>query len=48
MSDKCPICPLIAILYVKGKGRIMNGEYQKINEISKRTATTDLTELVSQ
>jgi ATP-dependent DNA helicase RecG len=35
-----------AILYVKEKGRITNSEYQKLNEVSKPTATRDLSELV--
>jgi ATP-dependent DNA helicase RecG len=35
-----------AVLYVREKGRITNKEYQKINNISKRTATNDLSELV--
>jgi ATP-dependent DNA helicase RecG len=35
-----------AVLYVKEKGKITNSEYQAINEISRRTATTELTELV--
>lgn len=35
-----------AVLYVKEKGKITNSEYQVINEISRRTATTELTELV--
>jgi ATP-dependent DNA helicase RecG len=34
-----------AMLYVKEKGRITNAEYQKINKISKRTATNDFMEL---
>jgi ATP-dependent DNA helicase RecG len=34
-----------AVLYVKAKGEITNAEYQKINKISKRTATNDLMEL---
>jgi ATP-dependent DNA helicase RecG len=34
-----------AMLYVKEEGRITNAEYQKINKISKRTATNDLMEL---
>jgi ATP-dependent DNA helicase RecG len=34
-----------AVLYVKEKGKITNSEYQEINEISKRTATTELIEL---
>jgi ATP-dependent DNA helicase RecG len=37
-----------AVLYVKEKGKITNNEYQAINSVSKRTATNDLTELVSQ
>ncbi|MCD4679192.1 MAG: transcriptional regulator, partial [Bacteroidales bacterium] len=37
-----------AILYIKEKGKINNGEYQKINNISNRTATRDLTELVER
>ncbi|MDR1973643.1 MAG: putative DNA binding domain-containing protein [Bacteroidales bacterium] len=36
-----------AVLYVKEKGKITNSEYQNINEVSKRTATNDLSELVS-
>lgn len=35
-----------AVLYVKEKGRITNKEYQEINQVSKRTATNDLAELV--
>ena len=35
-----------AVLYVKEKGRITNSEYQKLNEVSKPTATRDLSELV--
>jgi ATP-dependent DNA helicase RecG len=35
-----------AVLYVREKGKITNGEYQTINNISKRTATNDLSELV--
>ncbi|GHV45922.1 ATP-dependent DNA helicase [Bacteroidia bacterium] len=35
-----------AVLYVKEKGKITNSEYQAINEISRRTATTELAELV--
>jgi ATP-dependent DNA helicase RecG len=37
-----------AVLYVKEKGRITNSEYQALNNISKRTATNDLTELVTK
>jgi ATP-dependent DNA helicase RecG len=35
-----------AVLYVKEKGRITNGEYQEINEISDRTASREISELV--
>jgi ATP-dependent DNA helicase RecG len=35
-----------AVLYVKEKGRITNSEYQAINDVSKRTATNDLLELL--
>jgi ATP-dependent DNA helicase RecG len=35
-----------AVEYVKGKGKITNKEYQKINEISNKTATYELKELV--
>lgn len=35
-----------AVLYVKGKGRITNKEYQELNSVSKRTATNDLSALV--
>jgi ATP-dependent DNA helicase RecG len=34
-----------AVLYVKEKGKVTNSEYQEINGISKRTATSELTEL---
>lgn len=37
-----------AVLYVKEKGKITNKEYQEINEVSKRTATNDLAELVNE
>jgi ATP-dependent DNA helicase RecG len=37
-----------AVLYVKEKGKITNAEYQKINEISKRTAAYELVELVEK
>jgi len=37
-----------AVLYVKEKGRITNSEYQKINDISKRTAAYELVELVEK
>jgi ATP-dependent DNA helicase RecG len=35
-----------AMLYVRKNGKITNKEYQKINQISNRTATSDLKELV--
>ena len=35
-----------AVLYAKEKGKITNSEYQKLNVISRRTATRDLNELV--
>jgi len=35
-----------AMLYVKEKGKITNAVYQTINNVSKRTATNDLSELV--
>ena len=37
-----------AVLYVREKGKITNKEYQEINQISNRTATTDLKELVEK
>lgn len=37
-----------AVLYAKANDRITNSDYQKINDISKRTATNDLTELVEK
>lgn len=33
---------------MKSKGKIINAEYQEINNVSKRTATNDLTELVTK
>ena len=35
-----------AIFYLKERGKITNSEYQKLNNISKRTATNDLADLV--
>ncbi len=35
-----------AVLFAKGK--ITNSDYQKLNDVSKRTATTELTELVEK
>jgi len=37
-----------AVIYVKEKGRITNKEYQDLNEISKRTASRDLDDLVEK
>jgi predicted HTH transcriptional regulator len=37
-----------AVLYVKEKGEITNGTYQKLNNVSKRTATTELTALTQK
>lgn len=37
-----------AIMYVKEKGKITNKEYQEINQVSKRTSTSELTDLVSK
>ena len=37
-----------AVLYVKENNRVSNKEYQSINNVSKRTATNDLTELVDK
>jgi ATP-dependent DNA helicase RecG len=35
-----------AVLYVKEKGKITNSDYQKLNNCSRNTASTDLMELV--
>ncbi|NEW78125.1 MAG: transcriptional regulator [Gelidibacter sp.] len=37
-----------AVLFVKEKGKITNSDYQELNSISKRTATTELSELVEK
>ncbi len=37
-----------AMLYTKEKGKISNKEYQELNNISKRTATNELTELTGK
>ena len=37
-----------AVLYVKAKGRITNGEYQNINECSRNTASSELNDLVNK
>lgn len=36
-----------AVLFVKEKRKITNSEYQELNNVSKRTATNELTELVN-
>ena len=35
-----------AVLYMKDRGKITNSEYQTLNNVSKRTSTNDLSELV--
>jgi ATP-dependent DNA helicase RecG len=37
-----------AVLYIKRQGKITNSEYQKLNNVSKATATRDLTELTEK
>lgn len=37
-----------AVLFVKDRKKITNSDYQVLNEISKRTATTELTELTNK
>jgi len=37
-----------AVLYVVENKKITNGEYQKLNNISRRTETDELTELTSR
>ena len=37
-----------AVLFAKENGEITNSDYQKITSVSKRTATSDLTELVDR
>jgi len=37
-----------AILFVRKNGRITNTEYQSINSVSKRTASNELSDLVSK
>jgi len=37
-----------AVLYAKDKVKITNSDYQTLNDISKRTATTELTELAEK
>ena len=37
-----------AIIFNKEKGKISNSEYQELNNVSKATATRDLSELVEK
>lgn len=37
-----------AVMYIKEKGKITNTAYQRLNAVSKRTATRDLTELTNK
>jgi ATP-dependent DNA helicase RecG len=37
-----------AIIFILGRGRISNSEYQALNKVSKATATRDLSELVEK
>lgn len=37
---------LKGVLFIQDKGKITNKDYQEINNVSKRTATNELTELV--
>lgn len=37
-----------AVLFAKDKGKITNSDYQTLNDISKRTSTTELTELADK
>jgi ATP-dependent DNA helicase RecG len=37
-----------AIIFIKEKGKISNSEYQELNNVSKATATRDLSELVEK
>lgn len=37
-----------AVLFARDKGKITNGDYQALNDISKRTATSELTELAEK
>ncbi len=37
-----------AVMYVKDKGKITNKEYQSLNNVSKRTASRDLDELIKK
>ncbi|MDR2562514.1 MAG: transcriptional regulator, partial [Prevotellaceae bacterium] len=37
-----------AVLYVREKGKITNNEYQEINDISERTSSRDLEDLMNK
>jgi ATP-dependent DNA helicase RecG len=37
-----------AVLYVKEKGKITNGEYQEMNSVSRQTASNDLSEIADK
>ena len=37
-----------AVQYIKEKGKITNGEYQKINKVSRQMATNELHNLVNE
>lgn len=39
---------IAAVRYVREKGKITNGEYQKLNHVSKSSATKELSELVAK
>ncbi len=45
-KEKLNVRQLKAILFVKENGRITNKDYQKLNKISRETATRDLKILV--
>jgi ATP-dependent DNA helicase RecG len=36
------------VLFVKEKGKITNAEYQKINNVSRQTASNDLSEIIDK
>jgi len=53
MSDKCRINynnerQIKAVLFAKENGKITNSDYQELNEVSKSTATRDLSDLVNK
>ena len=37
-----------AVLFAKEKGKVTNSDYQTLNNVSKATATRDLTELINR